>query len=58
MPEWKTDLSNPNFAEYANNCGGLGIRVNNNDELEAAIKKALNYNGPSIVEIIADPLLT
>jgi len=58
MPEWKTDLSNPNFAEYATICGGLGIRVNNNDELEAAIKKAIDYDGPSIVEIITDPLLT
>lgn len=58
MSEWKTKLSNPNFSEYANNCGGLGIRVTNNNELEDAVIKALNYNGPSIVEIIADPLLT
>ena len=58
MPEWQTKLNNPNFAEYANNCGGFGIRVTKNEELEEAVKVALNYNGPSIVEIIADPLLT
>jgi len=58
MPEWKTQLSNPSFAEYANVCGGFGIRVNKNEELEKAVIKALNHDGPSIVEIMADPLLT
>lgn len=24
---WQTGLVNPNFAAYANNCGGFGIRV-------------------------------
>lgn len=55
---WQTELSNPSFAEYANACGGLGIRVSKNEELEKAVIKALNYDGPSIVEIISDPLLT
>ena len=58
LPVWKTDLNNPNFADYANNCGGLGIRVTKREELEDAIKSALEYDGPSLVEIIADPLLT
>lgn len=58
LPVWQTGLSNPDFAEYANQCGGLGIRVSKNEELESAIKKALEYEGPAIVEIIADPLLT
>jgi len=38
--------------------GGLGIRVTKREELEDAIKSALEYDGPSLVEIIADPLLT
>jgi thiamine pyrophosphate-dependent acetolactate synthase large subunit-like protein len=58
MPEWKTKLSNPGFADYANACGGFGIRVTKNENLKAAVTKALNYNGPSIVEIMTDPLLT
>ncbi len=58
MPEWQTKLNNPNFAEYANNCGGFGIRVTKNEELDGSIFKALSYNGPSIIEIISDPLLT
>ena len=58
MPEWKTILSNPNFAEYANVCGGFGIRVTKNEELEESVIKALKYEGPSLVEIMTDPLLT
>lgn len=58
LPVWKTQLSNPNFAEYANVCGGFGIRVTKNEELAEAVLKAMNYEGPAIVEIMADPLLT
>lgn len=58
IPVWQTDLNNPNFADYANNCGGFGIRVIKREELEDAVKRALEYNGPALVEIISDPLLT
>jgi len=51
---WETDLVNPNFSEYAKNCGALGIRVTEKSEIENAIKKALKYNGPAMVEIITD----
>jgi thiamine pyrophosphate-dependent acetolactate synthase large subunit-like protein len=51
---WETDLINPNFSEYANNCGIKGIRVTNADELETAINEALAVNGPAMVEIITD----
>ncbi len=54
---WETDLVNPNFSEYANNCGALGIRVTKKEELHAAMEKALEYNGPAMVEIITDPVL-
>lgn len=58
VPRWKTDLSNPDFSEYAKVCGGFGIKVEKDDELEEAVLKALNYDGPSIVEIITDPKLS
>lgn len=51
---WQTSLVNPNFAKYAENCGGLGIRVEKNEELRPALEKALVYqSGPSLVEIIS-----
>lgn len=49
-----TDLVNPNFAEYANGCGALGIRVTIKEDLSDAIKKAFAHDGPALVEVITD----
>ena len=53
-PVWETDLSNPNFADYAELCGGLGIRVSRAEELEAALQAALQADGPALVEVMTD----
>ncbi|MEO1251815.1 MAG: thiamine pyrophosphate-dependent enzyme [Pseudomonadota bacterium] len=53
-PVWQTSLSNPNFAEFAQSCGGLGLRVERADDLEATIKKAIDHKGPALVEVITD----
>jgi thiamine pyrophosphate-dependent acetolactate synthase large subunit-like protein len=55
---WQTGLHNPNFAEYANLCGGRGIRVGAGSGLRAALEEALDNDGPSLVEVMTDPLLT
>jgi pyruvate oxidase len=54
---WQTDLTNPNIAEFVNSCGGLGIRVESKDALDAAIAAALEFEGPSTVEVMTDPEL-
>jgi len=54
---WATDLHNPNFAEFAELCGGKGIRVTRAEELVSAIEAALEHDGPAIVEIISDAQL-
>ncbi len=54
---WETSLHNPNFAEYACLCGALGLRVTSADELDAALEKAIAYDGPSMVEVRTDPEL-
>jgi len=54
---WHTDLHNPNFADYANNCGALGIRVEKKEDLESALKKAAAHNGPALVDIVCDVTL-
>ncbi len=51
---WQTSLHNPNFAQYAENCGGFGVRVTKKEELDRVIAKAIAYDGPALVEIIAD----
>lgn len=54
---WQTSLRNPNFADYANNCGALGIRVTSLEELDQAFQTALAHDGPSLVEIMTDVTL-
>ena len=51
---WQTSLVNPDFAEYANLCGALGLSVRTKDELDGAMSGALAHNGPSLVEIHSD----
>ncbi len=53
-PVWQTSLRNPDFAAYANSCGGLGLRVKTADELEATLQQAIAHEGPALVEILAD----
>ena len=54
---WETDLHNPDFARYAELCGAWGRRVLRPEELDGAISEALEHDGPSLVEIVADPSL-
>jgi pyruvate oxidase len=54
---WQTSLHNPNFAEFARNCGGHGRLVEDASQLDAALGAALAFDGPAIVEIRSDPEL-
>jgi thiamine pyrophosphate-dependent acetolactate synthase large subunit-like protein/nitrite reductase/ring-hydroxylating ferredoxin subunit len=51
---WQTPLHNPNFADFANNCGALGIRVEKLEDLEAAMQQVKDHNGPALLEVICD----
>ncbi len=52
---WQTSLHNPDFAAYAELCGGLGVRVDRGDELDSALRRALDHVGPALVAIHCDP---
>eukprot|EP00039_Didymoeca_costata_P008188 m.108892 g.108892 ORF g.108892 m.108892 type:complete len:861 (-) comp13984_c0_seq2:135-2717(-) len=52
-PVWETTLVNPNFAAYAEMCGGKGIRVTDPADLESALRDAAAHNGPALVEIMS-----
>jgi pyruvate dehydrogenase (quinone)/pyruvate oxidase len=43
------------FAAWATACGGYGAKVDNPKKVEAAIRDALAFNGPAIVDINVDP---
>ena len=53
-PVWQTSLLNPDFASYAVDCGGLGVRVETEGEFVKAMQRALAYDGPALIEVIAD----
>ena len=56
-PVWETELVNPDFAAYAELCGALGISVRTADELDDALRRGLEHQGPSLVHIRADAAL-
>ena len=47
-----TDFQSPNFAEIAQACGGLGIRVEDPGKLEGALRTALAADRPAIVDVV------
>jgi thiamine pyrophosphate-dependent acetolactate synthase large subunit-like protein len=51
---WQTDLVNPDFAQFAENCGGHGRTVETEGALEDALETAIDYDGPALVEILTD----
>ena len=51
---WKTDLSNPDFAAFAQGCGALAVRVEDPRELDAALERAIAHPGPAMVEVRTD----
>ena len=56
-PVWQTGLRNPDFAAYARDCGGLGIRVDSDAGLADALARALAHDGPALVDVVADSAL-
>ncbi|MGF1467744.1 MAG: thiamine pyrophosphate-dependent enzyme [Sandaracinaceae bacterium] len=54
---WQTSLHNPSFVAYAESCGALGVRVTETAELEDALHRAIDHDGPALVEVITDALL-
>jgi pyruvate oxidase len=53
-PNFATDLLNPDFAKYAEACGGVGMRVFRPDELSPAVTAAMAMNRPVIIDVDTD----
>jgi pyruvate dehydrogenase (quinone) len=48
-----TELRNPNFAAMAQAVGIRGLRVEDPAELESALREALSYDGPALVDVVS-----
>jgi pyruvate dehydrogenase (quinone) len=55
LPDWQTEMHNPDFAMVAKAMGIKGITVNDPDEAKQALREALMFNGPALVNIMTDP---
>jgi pyruvate dehydrogenase (quinone) len=55
LPDWQTDLRNPDFAALARSIGFLGIRVEEPEGVRPALEEALRHEGPALVDVVTDP---
>jgi pyruvate dehydrogenase (quinone)/pyruvate oxidase len=44
-----------NFAAFAESNGGRGLRVERAADVEGAVKEALSYPGPAVVDVVTNP---
>jgi thiamine pyrophosphate-dependent acetolactate synthase large subunit-like protein len=51
---WQTALHNPNFAEFAESCGALGVRVTEKGQLDEALRRGLALEGPALIDVLTD----
>ena len=55
LPEYGTVLHNPDFARVAESLGMRGIRVEQADDLDAAVQDALAHDGPVLLDVLTNP---
>jgi pyruvate oxidase len=53
-PEYQTDLLNPDYAAYAEICGGKGYTIRRPEEMEDAIRSAFATNQPCILNVFVN----
>jgi len=51
---YATDLKNPNFAAIATGAGLLGLSATTPDQVQPALRQALDHPGPALVEVAVD----
>ncbi|MEC5325839.1 thiamine pyrophosphate-dependent enzyme [Aurantimonas sp. A3-2-R12] len=55
LPDWGTDILNPDFLALARAYGAAGFRVTDPGALETTLKEALAEAGPAVVDVVVDP---
>ena len=54
LPDYQTDLKNPNFAKLAEAIGMMGVRIENPADVSSGLKKALEQSGPALIDVVTD----
>jgi thiamine pyrophosphate-dependent acetolactate synthase large subunit-like protein len=55
MAEFGTELTNPDFAAFAEACGGLGLSVDDPADVALALKQAFADPRPAVIDVAVDP---
>lgn len=55
LPDWQTDMVNPDFALVAQAMGIKGLTVTEPGDVRKSLQEALEFNGPVLVNIMTDP---
>jgi pyruvate dehydrogenase (quinone) len=55
LPDWQTDMVNPDFALVAQAMGIKGMTVTDPAQVKQALKEALDFDGPVLVNVMTDP---
>jgi pyruvate oxidase len=53
-PEFGIEFPNPDFAEFARTSGGLGFRIEDPRDLDAALEEALGSDRPALLDVVVD----
>jgi pyruvate dehydrogenase (quinone) len=55
LPEYGTELANPDFAAVARAIGLHGVRVSDPHDVDDAVREALARPGPALVDVLTNP---
>jgi pyruvate dehydrogenase (quinone) len=55
LPDWQTDMVNPDFALVAQAMGMKGITIKDPDDVKQGIREALQFKGPALISVMTDP---
>ena len=55
LPEFGTELANPDLAAVARACGLHGVRVEDPAELDDAVREAFAHDGPVLLDVVTNP---
>ncbi|MCL1671345.1 thiamine pyrophosphate-dependent enzyme [Elizabethkingia ursingii] len=55
LPDNQTDMINPDFAKVADAMGIIGENIHNVGDVEAAVKRAFEHNGPYLLNVFTNP---
>src|ERR1700688_276891 len=55
LPDYQTDLKNPNFAKLADDIHMMGEPIENPADAASELKRALQHAGPALIDVLTDP---